>query len=100
VVKHIVMWRLKAQADGRDKAENARLAKARLEALAGTVPGILRLEVGINFSPEEGAADIVLYSEFESRAALEAYQLHPAHLAVKPFIGSIRVERRHADYDC
>jgi hypothetical protein len=100
VVKHIVMWRLKEAAEGCGKAENARRAKAALEGLVGKIPGILKLEVGINFCPEESAADIVLYSEFASRAELDAYQAHPDHQAVKPFIGSIRTERRIVDYEC
>ena len=29
------------------------------------------------------ACDVVLYTEFESQEALEAYAIHPAHLRVK-----------------
>jgi len=99
VVKHIVVWRLKPEAHGRTAAENARAIKEKLEALRGRIPGMLRLEVGQNFSREDGASDLALYSEFESRAALEAYQVHPEHEAVKPFILESRTERRVVDYD-
>lgn len=99
MIKHIVMWRLKDRAEGSDRAANARLVKEKLEALAGQIPGLLRLEVGIDFEGGDQAADVVLYSEFASREALAAYHHHPAHEAVKPFIAAVRSERRVVDYE-
>jgi len=99
VVKHIVLWRLKPEAHGRPAADNARAIKEKLEALRGRIPGMLHLEVGIDFSREETSSDVVLVSEFESRAALDAYQVHPAHEAVKGFILEARSERRLVDYE-
>ena len=43
--------------------------------------------------------DVVLVSAFASRAALDAYQEHPAHQAVKPFIGAVREARQCMDYE-
>jgi hypothetical protein len=99
MVKHIVLWRLKEQAHGNDKASNIRLIKAKLEALQGIIPGMLKMEVGADFSGTDNSADVVLYSEFVDRAALDAYQCHPAHEAVKGFILEARSERRLADYE-
>jgi len=97
VIKHIVMWRLD-EATG-DKADNALQLKQLLEGLNGRIPGLLKLEVGIDFSREAESSDVVLYSEFESRQALDAYQVHPAHAEVAPFVKSVRAERRVADYE-
>ncbi|HEY2903395.1 MAG TPA: Dabb family protein [Polyangia bacterium] len=99
MVKHIVLWRLKETAHGNDKATNARLIKEKLEALRGQIPGMIRIEVGLDFSRSEQSGDVVLYSEFESRAALDSYQEHPAHKAVMPFILEARAERRLVDYE-
>ena len=99
MVKHIVVWRLKPEAHGQPAAQNARAIKEKLEALRGRIPGMLRLEVGLDFSREESSGDLVLYSEFESRAALNAYQVHPEHEAVKGFILEARSERRLVDYE-
>jgi len=99
VIRHIVMWRLKESAHGNDKATNARLIKEKLEALNGRIPGLLALEVGIDFAGSDDSADIVLYSEFESREALDNYQAHPQHKAVVPFVGEARIERRVVDYE-
>jgi len=43
-------------------------------------------------------SDIVLYSEFENRADLDAYQVHPLHEAVKPIVMAASDERRLVDY--
>lgn len=99
MIKHIVMWRLKEFAHGNGKATNAQLIKDMLEALNGKIPGMLKLEVGIDYAKTESSGDIALYSEFVSREALDAYQLHPAHKAVMPFIAEARSERRVVDYE-
>jgi hypothetical protein len=98
LVKHIVVWRLKGEAA--QKAESARRAKALLEALSGKIPGLLKIEVGINFLEDANAADLVLYSEFSGRVALAQYQIHPEHVAVATQVRELAAERRVVDYDC
>ena len=99
MVKHLVLWKLKPEAHGRSAAENAVVIKEKLEGLRGRIPGMLRLEVGIDFSRTDSSSDLALYSEFESRAALDVYQAHPDHKAVMPFILEARSERRLVDYE-
>ncbi|HVL75341.1 MAG TPA: Dabb family protein [Noviherbaspirillum sp.] len=99
MLKHIVMWKLKDQAEGADRATNARKMKEMLEACRHIVPGILKLEVGLAQPGLEATYDVVLYSEFESKAALDAYQEHPDHVALKPFFGAVREARQCMDYE-
>ncbi|MGF6274881.1 heme-degrading monooxygenase HmoA [Massilia sp. UYP11] len=99
MIKHIVMWKLKEQAEGADRATNAREMKRRLDACAAVVPGILAFEVTLAQPGLEATYDVVLYSEFADRAALEAYAKHPTHQAVVPFIGAIREARQCMDYE-
>jgi heme-degrading monooxygenase HmoA len=99
VVKHLVLWKLKPEAHGQSAAENALAIKEKLESLRGRIPGLLRIEVGLDFSRTETSCDVALYSEFESRAALEAYQAHPDHKAVMPFIAEARSQRHLVDYE-
>jgi heme-degrading monooxygenase HmoA len=99
MVTHIVLWRLKDAALGNDKATNARLIREKLEALRGRIPGLLRLEVGRDFSATDVSADLVLVTEFESRADLAAYQAHPDHQAVVAFVREVVTERRLVDYE-
>lgn len=91
MIKHIVMWKL------RDKAD-APLLKERLEALNGKIPGLIRLEAGIDFLGSDQSADLVLVSELENRAALEAYQTHSEHQSVVPLIKAAAVSRTVVDY--
>jgi hypothetical protein len=98
MVKHIVMWQLKAEALGNPRSANAELVKEKLEALKGVIPGLLTVEVGLDFSKTAASADLVLYAEFEDREALAAYQSHPEHEAVKEFIGDVTEARWVVDY--
>jgi hypothetical protein len=98
MIKHIVMWKLKEHAEGADRASNARKMKEQLEACAGIVPGILKLEVGLAEPGLEATYDVVLYSEFDSKQALDAYQSHPQHAALKPFFSAVRDARQCMDY--
>ena len=99
MVKHIVLWRLKSSAHGHTRAENARIIKQKLESLRDVIPGLLRIEVGIDFGKTAQSCDIVLNSEFESREALRLYQEHPAHQAAVQFIREARDERYVVDYE-
>ncbi len=97
MLKHIVMWQLKDATENPSYAENAQYLKETLEALAGKIPGLLKIEVGFDATSEE--ANIVLYAELESRAALDAYQQHPAHQAVIPLVKKLCTARRVVDYE-
>jgi hypothetical protein len=98
MIKHIVMWKLKDQAHGNDKATNAGLVKEKLEALSGKIDGLLKIEVGIDFQGEENF-DVVLYSELSNKEALDTYQNHPLHQAALPFIREAVMDRKAVDYE-
>ncbi len=99
MIKHIVIWKLKDTAHGNDRATNARLTKDKLESLRGKIPGLLMIEVGLDFSGTGNSGDAVLVSEFESREALAIYQSHPLHQAIVPFVAESALERRVVDYE-
>ena len=97
---HIVFWRLLDQApNGKSKEENAAEMKRRFEAIRGDMPGLLRCEVGLDVLHTPDSFDVALYCEFESRAAYEAYVIHPLHKEIGGFIGAVRSERRAVDYE-
>ncbi len=100
MIKHIVMWKLKAHADGCNKLENAKKLKVWLESLPEKVNEIKFAEAGINFDQSDAAFDVVLYSEFESKEALKAYQAHPEHQRlIKEFLNKVRMEKKVVDYE-
>ena len=97
MIKHIVMWNVRGTTQD-DRMTGARLLKSRFEDLSGRIPGLLRLEVGIDTSRVDYACDVVLYSEFESQQALDAYALHPEHLRVRDELLGLRIARHQVDY--
>ncbi len=99
MIKHIVIWKLKETAHGKSKQENALIIKDKLETLNGKIPGMLKIEVGIDFSKTESSADIVLYSEFETKIDFDNYQIHPLHKVLKPYIKEARLDRIVVDYE-
>lgn len=99
MIKHIVMWNFADQAEGADKAANLAKAQTDLLALRGLVPGMGTFEVAIGAEPLEHSYDLVLYSEFDSVEALQAYATHPRHVAVAQFIGKVRTARACMDFE-
>ena len=94
MVKHIVMFDFKDE----NKKENLEKAKSMLEALLETVPTLKSMEVGINFSQEERAMDLSIYTEFENKEGLELYAHHPEHLEVVAFIKTVVTGSKVSDY--
>jgi hypothetical protein len=98
MIKHIVLWKLKAQAQGAGKDENAAIMKRDLEALKQKIPQIRHIEVGRNCIPSDAAYDVALYSEFANEEDLMIYQQHPEHQKVADFVGTVRESRVVVDY--
>lgn len=97
MIKHIVMW--KVRGDNPDELlATAEVVKLQFETLIGKIPGMTKLEVGIDVSRIDYACDVVLYSEFETPDALAAYANHPEHLRVRDALGDSRIARHQVDY--
>lgn len=100
MIKHIVMWRIEAPQD-REKQEVLETLKKELEKLQGEIEGLIVAEVGLNYNESEAAYDAVLYSEFDSKEALEQYQVHDKHQHVaNTFVRPFAVARTVVDYEC
>jgi len=97
MIKHIVMWNVRG-ASPQERAQGIERLKSCFETLRGVIPGLLHLEIGVDSSRVDYACDVVLYSEFESQEALQAYAEHPEHLRVKRELGDLRVARHQVDY--
>jgi quinol monooxygenase YgiN len=98
MIKHIVMWNVRG-ATPEERRNAIRFLKSRFEGLRGRIPGLVRLEVGVDTSRIDYACDVVLYSEFESQHALDAYATHPEHLRVRDELDGLRVARHQVDYN-
>lgn len=98
MLKHIVLFKLKEQAEGAGKDQNARSLKAEIEALAVKIPQIKKMEVGINAVPSGAAYDVAIYSEFLDTSDLEIYQKHPEHMKVVDLVKKVAAGRAVVDY--
>ena len=78
MVKHIILWKLKDEANC---AEVKRGIKEGLEGLLGVVPGLLEISVQTE-TLDSSNVDVMLYSVFTDEAALKGYAVHPAHVEV------------------
>jgi len=99
MIKHIVAWRIRDEALGCDKGANCERLLAMLEDLPRLVPGIHHFEFGVDIGAAQGPWDVAIYSEFESRADLDAYQAHPEHIKLKEFAAEIVEGRAVVDYE-
>jgi Stress responsive A/B Barrel Domain len=73
MVRHIVLWRLKAPAEA--------------DLASGRIPGLLRVEVGRSFNTGKRATDFALICDFanrETRAAVVAHQTPTSMRTAKP----------------
>ena len=96
MIRHIVFWNLKEEAEGHSKMENMQTIKAGLEGLVGKIDGLLRAEVNPNVNPT-GGMDLCLYSEFTDLAALNAYRENPLHKEVQKFVHAVITDRAAND---
>jgi hypothetical protein len=98
MIRHIVMWNVRGSTP-EEKRGSIDLVRSAFHGLRGHVPGLVHLEIGVDASQVDYACDVVLYSEFESQAALEAYANNPEHLRVRDELVGIRIERHQVDYE-
>lgn len=78
MVKHIILWKLKAEHNNNEVKLGI---KEGLEELLGVIPGLLEITVQTK-TLSSSNVDVMLYSVFESEEALKVYAVHPEHLRV------------------
>ena len=94
MIVHIVMFKFKED----DKQANLVKVKAILEQLPKKIDELISMEVGLNFDTADRAMDLSLYSTFKTKADLESYAIHPAHIKVVEFIKTVVTESKVVDY--
>ncbi|MBR3807426.1 MAG: Dabb family protein [Lachnospiraceae bacterium] len=81
MVKHIILWQLKDELQGEEKASVKQGIKEGLEGLRGVIPGLLEIKVHTEGLPSSNA-DVMLDSSFTDEEALKGYAIHPSHVKV------------------
>lgn len=86
MIAHVVCFKMKPFANGKNSSQNLSDLMERLEILK-TIPVVRSMSVELNTPGAEYAA--VLTELFENQAALDVYDNHPTHLAIKDYIGEV-----------
>lgn len=99
MIKHIVFWIVKEEAEGLKKSEIIEKMKSMLEALPQKIDLIREFEVGVNIISSDRAFDISLTSAFNSLEDLKAYATHPDHVLVVDFFKKVVEKSAAVDYE-
>ncbi len=96
---HLVMWRLKDNARGLNKAQLAKTVKTKLDSLPNIINEITHFEVGINIG-SYGASffDVGLISTFETESDFKAYCVYPEHDKIVAYIQSVTEDEQIVDF--
>jgi len=102
MIRHVVMWKLKDEAEGATKEKNAEKMKLILEGLKVNIDEIKSVEVGINITEDDeeagSAFDVVLISDFETELDYTMYTRNAHHKKAIEFINSVIEKRHFVDY--
>lgn len=95
MIDHIVLFTVR---EGVSREDAADLVHS-LAALKGSVPGVVDLSVGENFSERAGGYTHGLFVRLEDRDALQGYMQHPDHQAVVAKLEERTTGRLVVDYE-
>jgi hypothetical protein len=95
MIKHIVLFKFKADANERDRQQ----AIADLRALPGKIDVIREYEVGEDVLRSARSWDMVIVSAFDNLETLDIYQRHDAHTEVASRLATMKEAIAAVDYE-
>ncbi len=99
MIKHLVWWTLKDEAEGNTAIENARIMKEKLERQKGLVPSLKNMEVSTHFlASTTEHVQILMQTTHEDIAGLKAYAEDPEHKSCVEFIRKVVATRKAIDF--
>lgn len=98
MLKHILLWKFKDEYKTNEIEFNNKIdtLNKMFKGMEGIVEGLIKAEIGKDVSG--GQYDIVLYSEFINKQALDNYKIHPLHLEVKTISKDWVTDKSIIDY--
>lgn len=95
MVDHVVLFTVRDDISREDVQDLV----SSLAALKGSVPGVVDLSVGRNFSERSGGYTHGLYVRLRTHDDLQEYMKHPEHLAVVEKLEERTTGRIVVDYE-
>lgn len=99
MIKHVVMFKFKENAEGNTKKENVTKVKEMLAELPNKIKLIKHYEIGESFIQSERASDLVLISAFDTVKDLDNYKIHHEHVKVVDLIREVVEHSTVVDYE-
>ncbi len=97
-LRHVVSWKLADRDPAALDRDSARITEA-LGTLPCLVPGIRSFQLGRDVVVSARSHDVVLIADFDDRAALDAYDVHPEHQRVAAFVRSLVGSAASVDFE-
>ncbi len=95
MLTHIVIWKYRPEVGEERRREHLEM----LRRLPGVIPEVLSLAVGFDVLKLPRSYHTGLVATFRDRAGLEAYTVHPDHVAVADFGRSISEHVASVDFE-
>lgn len=100
MLRHIVMYKFKAEAEGRTKAENLAIAAKLGEEMGRSIPQLRYFQCGIGSDNQvESNYDVTLICDLDDFDALAEYKKNPAHKAFGTHCHAVCELRAAIDFD-
>ena len=99
MIKHIVMWKFKDEAEGKTREENMAWVREHLYALVDIIPQIRSMEVGFDVTHSDMSMDLCLITEYDSVADMKIYAEHPEHKKVSVYVRKVVESRVVLDFE-
>lgn len=99
MIRHIVWWTFKPEAEGHTGVANALMMKEGCEALMGRIPSLKSIELSVDFeSTSTLPVSLILNSTHDDMDGLKAYANHPEHQLLIEFAKATTATRQAIDY--
>ncbi|MCU7905949.1 MAG: Dabb family protein [Candidatus Thiodiazotropha sp. (ex Epidulcina cf. delphinae)] len=92
MIKHIALFKLKDEANGRNKKENIERIAVNIHGLESAIKEIHSIEVApiyIDADSPYPSYDLAVYAEFSSKEDYDIYFHHPIHQQAAAFAASV-----------
>jgi len=94
MVKHIVFLKLEDNSE-----QNKQVFKDKIMSMKGKIGVMKHIEVGMNYSNEARAYDLVLINDFQTKEDLQSYAINPIHLKIIEFLKANNTVTKVVDYE-
>ena len=89
MIRHVVMWKFKSEAEGKTREENMEIVRNSLFALLPVISELKKMEIGFDITHSDMSMDLMLLTEFDSVEDMKAYAVHPEHLKVSTYVRKV-----------